>query len=284
MWLGHSRWSRPSAPRFETRTFVESSSPGVLRSRPNGRTSWRSACSPTSRAAPRPLGSPGSFDCYLPALLAPFAASLGDRFRRERFLMVMMLLGAIALAASAVAAFAENTTLVFVFAAVVGLVLHPDQTGPAGAAAISGAHARRVDRLEWSDVDDREHRHSRRAALRRRAGVGCGRRARVRFRWRRPPRGLPRCSARVRVESRSSSRAQPTTRASAGSSQPASGLHTYAERSLVVALMVAQSFVRGCLNVLIVVAAFRVLDGGAADVGYLTAAIGVGGLIGAIGR
>jgi hypothetical protein len=47
--------------------------------------------------------------------------------------------------------------------------------------------------------------------------------------------------------------------------------------------MVAQSFVRGCLNVLIVVAAFRVLHGGAADVGYLTAAIGAGGLIGAIG-
>ncbi|HJQ83960.1 MAG TPA: cyclic nucleotide-binding domain-containing protein, partial [Candidatus Binatia bacterium] len=42
-------------------------------------------------------------------------------------------------------------------------------------------------------------------------------------------------------------------------------------------------FVRGCLNVLIVVAAFRVLGGGASDVGYLTAAIGAGGMIGAIG-
>jgi MFS family permease len=52
---------------------------------------------------------------------------------------------------------------------------------------------------------------------------------------------------------------------------------------LVVSLTVAQTFVRGCLNVLIVVAAFRVLHGGAADVGYLTAAIGVGGLVGAIG-
>jgi hypothetical protein len=52
---------------------------------------------------------------------------------------------------------------------------------------------------------------------------------------------------------------------------------------LVVALIVAQTFVRGCLNVLIVVAAFEVFDGGAAQVGYLTAAIGAGGLIGAIG-
>src|SRR5207247_259913 len=51
----------------------------------------------------------------------------------------------------------------------------------------------------------------------------------------------------------------------------------------VVGLIVAQTFVRGCLNVLIVVAAFQVFDGGAAQVGYLTAAIGAGGLIGALG-
>ena len=51
---------------------------------------------------------------------------------------------------------------------------------------------------------------------------------------------------------------------------------------LLVGLVVAQTFVRGCLNVLIVVAVFQVLGGGAAEVGYLTAAIGVGGLIGAL--
>jgi MFS family permease len=51
---------------------------------------------------------------------------------------------------------------------------------------------------------------------------------------------------------------------------------------LLIGLAVAQAFVRGCLNVLIVVAAFRVLGGGAAEVGYLTGAIGVGGLIGAV--
>ena len=51
----------------------------------------------------------------------------------------------------------------------------------------------------------------------------------------------------------------------------------------LVALIVAQTFVRGCLNVLIVVAAFDVLDGSGADVGFLTAAIGLGGLVGAVG-
>ena len=52
---------------------------------------------------------------------------------------------------------------------------------------------------------------------------------------------------------------------------------------LVVGLMIAQKFVRGCLNVLIVVTAFRVLDAGPGAVGYMTAAIGIGGLIGALG-
>jgi MFS family permease len=52
---------------------------------------------------------------------------------------------------------------------------------------------------------------------------------------------------------------------------------------LVVSLIFAQAFVRGCLNVLIVVAAFRVLDAGGEAVGYMTAALGVGGLLGAVG-
>jgi hypothetical protein len=52
---------------------------------------------------------------------------------------------------------------------------------------------------------------------------------------------------------------------------------------LLIGLVVAQTFVRGCLNVLIVIAVFQVLDGGGAEVGYLTAAIGVGGLLGGLG-
>ena len=51
---------------------------------------------------------------------------------------------------------------------------------------------------------------------------------------------------------------------------------------VVVTLMVAQAFVRGCLNVLIVVAAFELLDGGGGTVGALTAAIGAGGVVGAV--
>jgi hypothetical protein len=52
---------------------------------------------------------------------------------------------------------------------------------------------------------------------------------------------------------------------------------------MVVGLVGAQAFVRGCLNVLIVVTAFQVLDANAGAVGYMTAALGVGGLLGALG-
>ncbi|HSS59162.1 MAG TPA: cyclic nucleotide-binding domain-containing protein, partial [Solirubrobacteraceae bacterium] len=52
---------------------------------------------------------------------------------------------------------------------------------------------------------------------------------------------------------------------------------------LLVGLIASQTFVRGCLNVLIVVTAFQVLHAGATEGGYLTAAIGAGGVLGALG-
>ncbi len=51
---------------------------------------------------------------------------------------------------------------------------------------------------------------------------------------------------------------------------------------LLVTMFAAQTLVRGSLNVLIVVAAITLLDIGAPGVGYLTSAIGVGGLIGSL--
>ena len=51
----------------------------------------------------------------------PFAASLGDRFPRERFLLAMTLVGAVALGGSAVAFAVDAELLVFAFAALLGL-------------------------------------------------------------------------------------------------------------------------------------------------------------------
>ena len=217
------------------------------------------------------------------AVVAPFAASLGDRFRRERFLLVMMLVGAIALAASAAAAFAESRTLVFVFAGVMGLSSTPIR--PALQALLPSL-VRTPDELIASNGATSTIESIGTLIGPLLAGVLVSL-ANV---------GLAfvlgavlllagaALLARVKVESRIEL---------AGAADYESvrrvvtaGFRTVARTPgarLVVLLMVAQSFVRGCLNVLIVVAAFRVLHGGAADVGYLTAAIGVGGLIGAIG-
>jgi MFS family permease len=217
------------------------------------------------------------------AAVAPFAASLGDRFRRERFLLVMMLVGAIALAASAAAAFVENRTLVFVFAGVMGLsstLIRPTLQ------ALLPSLVRTPDELIASNGATSTIESIGTLIGPLLAGVLVAL-ADV---------GLAfvlgavlllagaALLARVSVESR-------IELTSAGDHEGVGRLLTAGFRTvartprarLVVSLMVAQSFVRGCLNVLIVVAAFRVLHGGAADVGYLTAAIGAGGLIGAIG-
>ena len=56
------------------------------------------------------------------ALIAPLAAGLGDRFRRERFLLVIALAGAAALAASGAAFFAGRSQVaIYLLAGVVGI-------------------------------------------------------------------------------------------------------------------------------------------------------------------
>jgi len=56
------------------------------------------------------------------AVVAPLASSLGDRFRRERFLTAIAVTGCLALAGSAAAfSFGRNEPLIFGLAAVVGV-------------------------------------------------------------------------------------------------------------------------------------------------------------------
>src|SRR5687768_3031856 len=56
---------------------------------------------------PAAVGIAGLVRLLPAAILAPVAASLGDRFPRERFLLALMLLAAVSLGASAVAFFAD---------------------------------------------------------------------------------------------------------------------------------------------------------------------------------
>ena len=218
------------------------------------------------------------------AVVAPFAASLGDRFRRERFLLALTLVGSLALGGSAAAAFADAELLVFVFAALVGLastLIRPTLQAllpslartPAELIASNGATST-IESLgtllgpllagvlvSVADVGLV-------------FAVGAG--------------GLLLAAvflSRVRVEGGIDLAAAADDEGGARRAL-AAGFRTIAHSPrprLVVALIVTQTFVRGCLNVLIVVAAFQVFDADAEAVGYMTAAIGVGGLIGAVG-
>ena len=231
---------------------------------------------------PLAVGIAGLVRLLPAALLAPFAAALGDRFRRERFLVANALVGAAALAGSAAAfALGGNEILVIGLAAPVGVAstlvrpalqaLLPSLARNPAELIASNSATSTVEGLGTllgplaaglilSLAD---------AGVVFGAGALAFAAAAVLF-------------ATVRVEGRLVL-AEP---------EPANarrmllaGFATVVgepKSRLVVALIAAQGFVRGCLNVLIVVTVFEVLDAGEGAVGYLTAALGVGGLVGAL--
>jgi MFS family permease len=217
------------------------------------------------------------------AAVAPFAASFGDRFRRERFLFALALAGSAALAASAAAAFAGDRVLVFLFAALFGVattLIRP------ALQALLPSLARTPQELIASNGATSTVESLGALAGPLLAGLL------VAF----ADLGVVFVSgaallvlaaaliARVRVAGRVE-----LVAAAEGDDLArvvGAGFRAIARAPrprLLVALAVAQAFVRGCLNVLIVVAVFRVLHGSAGAVGFLTAAIGVGGLLGAFG-
>jgi MFS family permease len=231
---------------------------------------------------PLAVGIAGLVRLLPAALLAPFAAALGDRFRRERFLVANALVGAAALAGSAAAfALGGNEILVIGLAAPVGVAstlvrpalqaLLPSLARNPAELIASNSATSTVEGLgtllgplaaglilSLADV-----------GVVFGAGALAFAAAAVLF-------------ATVRVEGR----------LMLAESAPANarrmllaGFATVVgepKSRLVVTLIAAQGFVRGCLNVLIVVTVFEVLDAGEGAVGYLTAALGVGGLVGAL--
>jgi MFS family permease len=228
----------------------------------------------------RAVGVAGLVRLLPAALIAPAAASLGDRFRRERVLLAMTIVGAAALAGSAGAFFAGSRVLIFAFAAVLGLattLIRPALQAllpslartPEELIAANGATST-IESLGTLvgplaagilvSVADAGAVFIAAAAALLVAAVLLT---------------LVRVEGRVEID-------EP-----AGAWQMVSdGLRSIwgaADARLLIGLVAAQTFVRGCLNVLIVVAAFRVLHAGAGAVGYMTAAIGVGGLAGAVG-
>ena len=230
---------------------------------------------------PAAVGLAGLVRLLPAAIVGPFAASLGDRFPRERFLLALTLVASVALGASAIAFFADAESLVFAFAAVLGLAVTlirptlqavlpslartPEELIAAnGATSTIESFGTLVGPLSAGvlvSVADAGTVFAAGAATFLVAAV---------------------LLLGVRVENRVSLIA-PDEGARKALAAGFGAIARMPHVRLVVSLIVAQAFVRGCLNVLIVVAAFQVLDAGGAAVGYMTAALGVGGLIGAIG-
>ena len=214
------------------------------------------------------------------AVIAPFAASLGDRFRRERVLLAMTLVGAAALAASAAAYFAGSRLLVFAFAAVLGLattLIRP------ALQALLPSLARTPEELIAANGATSTIESLGTLVGPLLAGILVAiADAGVVFAVAAGTLVVAAALlARVRVEGRVELEEQAGTRQMV--SEGLRSIWQATDARLLIGLVAAQTFVRGCLNVLIVVAAFRVLHEGAGAVGYMTAAIGVGGLAGAIG-
>jgi MFS family permease len=213
------------------------------------------------------------------AVVEPYAASAVDRFRRERILLVTALVGAAALAASAAAAYAGARPVVYAAASVVGVAT--TLTRPALQALLpSLAHTPEELIAANGATSTIESLGTLAGPLL--AGVLLSV-ASVGLTFAVASGATVAAAAfftSVRVEGRVDVGARTSARRTL---RPA--LETLARvpgARLVLGLMVVQTFVRGCLNVLIVVAAFRILGIGGGGVGYLTAAIGAGGLLGAL--
>jgi len=211
------------------------------------------------------------------AIVAPGAASLGDRIRRERLLLGAAVLGALALAGSALAAFAGSESGVYACAALVGIsstLIRPTLQ------AILPSLTRTPEELVASNAATSTVESIGTLVGPLVAGL-LVEQARVGFSFAVAAGAL---AVGVGLLLRVHTHGAVTGRA-AVRGRPGFAWRTVAQHPgapVVVTLMVAQAFVRGCLNVLIVVAAFRLLHGGGGTVGVLTAAIGGGGVIGAI--
>ncbi len=230
---------------------------------------------------PAAVGIAGLARMLPAALVAPFAATLGDRFRRERFLVVISLTGALALAASAGAFYlGGNVAAVFALAGVVGVtttlfrpalqaILPSLARTPEELIASNGATStiESVGTLVGPLVAGTLVATADAGAVFLAAAAAFVVAALL--------------LSRIAVEGLiqvTASDASPRELVLGGFGALASD----AQPRLVVGLITAQGFVRGCLNVLIVVAAFRLFGGGDAAVGYMAAALGAGGLVGAL--
>ena len=240
----------PSARSSGTRTSGGSRARGRRRSSRTGPTASRSRSSRTATAAPPRSGSSGSSGSSPPRSLRRSRSVLGDRYRRERVIVVAELTRAVLLAA---------TTRGRRPGGPAGRRLRPcgagghrvlrRAPGAGGAASVRCEDAAGADRRQRHLEHDREPRDLRRPRDRRR----CSSRRPASRSSSAPRRQLsfsPRCSSAASGSRRSPSRA--SSERGSGSEFTAGFVTLFREPGLrvLVALLAAQTFVAGALNVL----------------------------------
>ena len=215
------------------------------------------------------------------AILAPFLSSLADRLPRERVLMAVHAGRGVAVGLAALAVVADLSVAVVVAAAVaegIMATLHRPTT-----MSLLPALARSPDELIASNAVT-----STGEAIGLLVGPALGG---LLLAIGGPPLGLvvpavlfvaasiavPRGGARAaaRAVSSGSSRAMSML---AGFS----ALRSYPSAGALVAIFISQTFVRGILTVLLVAASVELLGLGRSGIGYLSSAMGAGGLLGAV--
>jgi MFS family permease len=232
---------------------------------------------------PLAVGLVGLIRMVPAAVLTPFSALLGDRYSRERVLLLVALASAIALAASAVAFYlgpiealiyalaAFHAAVSTLFRPVLGALVPSLATTPRELVAANGVSmALESFGMLIGPVIGGVLVASASAGVAFAFGAAAYLLAMFLL-------------AQVRLE-RSLVAPEPADAESAARALVAGVRLAATEPNprLIVALVGAQTVVRGALNVLIVVLTFRLLDVGSAWVGYLSAAIGAGGLVGAV--
>ncbi len=217
------------------------------------------------------------------AVLAPFVSALGDRFRQERVMLAADVLRALLVAAVAVVVFAHGPiVLVFLLSAlgpICSTAFHPAEASllPTLARTPEELTAANVSTATIDSVGSFVGPAVGGVAL---AAWGVGPTLLLTvatFTW----SGL----MVLRVRPDRSSALEPEERApSSAASEALAGFRAVlSDRNLrvIMGLFGAQTVVAGAMGVLVVVSALQLLDLGTAGVGWLYAATGVGGIIGA---
>jgi MFS family permease len=230
------------------------------------------------------VGVVGLLRWGLAALVSPFAAVLGDRYDRRRVMVASDLVRAVLIVGAAIAALSDAApSLVYLLAALVSIAGTPFRPAEA---AYTPQLARTPDELSAANVV---------AAAIESVGIFAG-----------PALGglllagtntgtVFLATAGTFVLSgifilgirgpSSGRREEDAGRAESIAEELLAGARTILRDrkiALLVGLFAAQTFVDGLLGVLIAVIALSFLDSGAATVGWLNAASGIGGLLGAV--